>query len=93
MAIAIIISRHWIGITLDSQIPSYWIALIMRILDGSILPVHEPERQTMDCVDSRALIGNRCDFRYEEREKEGIEMVSYSVFRRIKGIRTRGRNC
>lgn len=33
------------------------------------------------------------DFRYEEREKEGIEMVSYSVFRCIKGIRTRGRNC
>lgn len=93
MAIAIIISRHWIGITLDSQIPSYWIALIMRILDGSILSVHKPERQTMDCVDSRAVIGNRCDFRYEEMEKEGIEMVSYSVFRRIKGIRTRGRNC
>ena len=61
MAIAIIISRHWIGITLDSLIPSYWIALIMRILDGSILPVHEPERQTMDCVDSRTVIGNRCE--------------------------------
>ena len=58
MAIAIIISRYWIGITLVSQISSDRIALIIRILDGSILPVHEPERQTVDGVDGRAVIGN-----------------------------------
>ena len=93
MDVAIIIRICRVGITLVSQFESDCIPMIIRILDGSIPPVHEPERQTMNGVDRRAVIGNRCDFRYEEREKGGIEMVSYSVFRRIKGIRTRERNC
>src|SRR5574344_871265 len=61
MAVAITISKHWIGITLDSQIWSDWITLIMWILDGSILSVHEPERQTVDGVNGRAVIGNGCE--------------------------------
>lgn len=61
MAIAFITSRHWIGIIMDSRILNDWIALIIRILDGSILPFHEPEGQTMNGVDSRTVIGYGCE--------------------------------
>ena len=61
MAVAITISRHWIGITLDSQLGSDWITVIMGIPDGSIPPVHEPECQTVDGVDGRAVIGYGCE--------------------------------
>ena len=61
MAGAFIIRRGWIGITLDSQLWSDWIALVMRIPDGGILSVHEPERQTVDGVDGGAVVGDGCE--------------------------------
>ena len=33
----------------------------MRIPDGNILSVHEPERQTVDGMNGRAVIGDRCE--------------------------------
>ena len=33
----------------------------MRIPDGGILPVHEPECQTVDSVDGRAVVGDGCE--------------------------------
>ena len=61
MAVAIIIRRGWIGITLDSQFWSDWITLVMRIPDGGFLSVHEPESQTADSVDGRAVVAGGCE--------------------------------
>ncbi len=63
---------------MDSRILNDWIALIIRILDGSILPVHEPERQTMNGVDGRAVIGNRCE------NPHLVEEVDYFLCRLVK---------